>query len=659
MQWMVDAGLGQARPSMNARLLSVWIPIAVLVGCGVVAEVPENLVLEGVPEPTPERRRAVAPYLQFRPFTFLEWHPRRRDVLVATRLKETSQLHEIRLPCGACQPLTQRAERVIWGSYAPVTGEPLVFSQDQGGNEFFQLYRLNAEDGAIALLTDGSSRNTQVCWERSGEQLAYASTRRNGRDTDLWILNPRRPESNRLLAEVSGGGWSVVDWSPDGSQVVAVSLVSATSSELHLVEVTSGRTRRVSPASSEPVSYTDAAFLPDGRELLVITDHGSDRRRLARLNSETGALVRWGPELAWGVDEFDLSSDGRVAAILTNEDGWSVLRLIDAATGAEMGRPRNLNGVASGLRWHPSRREIGMTLSSARAPGDVVSVDTRVNGVTRWTDGAVAGVRHSRFVEPELVRVKSFDGLMVSGLLYRPDPRRFPGPRPVVLHLHGGPEGQSRPVFLRAWNYVVQEMGVALLYPNVRGSEGYGKRFLTLDDGLRREDAVRDVGAFLDWMGGRSDLDSGRVAVYGGSYGGYMVLASLAHFGERLRCGIDVVGISNFRTFLENTQEYRRDLRRAEYGDERDPTMAAFLERISPLNQAHRIRRPLLVVQGRNDPRVPVTESEQMVRAIRGQGGTVGYLMAKDEGHGFTRKQNADFLFLVMVEFLERHLLND
>jgi dipeptidyl aminopeptidase/acylaminoacyl peptidase len=473
------------------------------------------------------------------------------------------------------------------------------------------------------------------------------------------MLNPRRPESNRLLAEVSGGGWAVLDWSPDGSQVVAVSLVSANSSELHQVEVNSGRMRRVSPVTTEAVSYTDAAFLPDGRELLVITDHGSDHRRLARLNPETGALVHWGPELAWGVDEFDLSADGRVAAILTNEDGWSVLRLIDASTGAEIGRPRNLNGVASGLRWHPGRREVGMTLSSARTPGDVVSVDSRVNALTRWTDGTVAGVRSSRFVEPELVRVKSFDGLSVSGLLYRPDSRRFPGPRPVVLHLHGGPEGQSRPQFLRAWNYVVQEMGVALLYPNVRGSEGYGKRFLTLDDGVRREDAVRDVGAFLDWMGGRSDLDAGRVAIYGGSYGGYMVLASLAHFGERLRCGIDVVGISNFRTFLENTQEYRRDLRRAEYGDERDPTMAAFLERISPLNQAHRIRRPLLVVQGRNDPRVPITESEQMVRAIRDQGGTVGYLMAKDEGHGFTRKQNADFLFLTMVEFLERHLLND
>jgi len=645
---------------MNAWVMSVCKGIAVLgFGGAVWAETPENLVLEGVPEPTPERRRAVAPYLEFRPSTFLDWHPQRRDVLIATRLTDTPQLHAVRLPGAAPQPLTRLEERVTGGSYAPGTGDFIVFSQDQGGNEFFQLFRLDPERGGVELLTDGRSRNTEVCWERSGERLAYASTRRNGRDTDLWIMDPRRPVSNRMLAEVSGGGWSVLDWSPDGSRVVAVSFVSANASDLHVMDVATGQGRRLTPASREPASYTEAAFLPDGRSLLVVTDQGSDHRRLCRLDPETGALLRLGPESLWGVDEFELSADGRVVAVLTNEDGWSVLRLLDAISGVEMGRPRPLKGVATGLRWHPGRREIGMTLSSARTPGDVVSVDLRVNGLTRWTHGETRGLKASRFVEPDLVRVTGFDGLPVSGLLYRPDSRRFPGPRPVLLHIHGGPEGQARPQFLRAWNYLVQEMGIALLYPNVRGSEGYGKRFLSLDDGIRREDAVKDIGAFLDWIGREPGLDSGKVAVYGGSYGGYMVLASLAHFGDRLRCGIDVVGISNFRTFLRNTQDYRRDLRRAEYGDERDPTMAEFLERISPLNQVRRIRKPLLVVQGLNDPRVPVTEAEQMVQAIRGQGGTVGYLMAKDEGHGFTRKRNADFLFLAVVEFLERHLMTE
>jgi dipeptidyl aminopeptidase/acylaminoacyl peptidase len=247
--------------------------------------------------------------------------------------------------------------------------------------------------------------------------------------------------------------------------------------------------------------------------------------------------------------------------------------------------------------------------------------------------------------------------LKVSAFVYRPDPQRFPGKRPVAVIIHGGPESQSRPGFMARYNYFLNELGIALVVPNVRGSAGYGKRFLTLDDGYLREDSVKDIGAFLDWIGTDSGLDPARVSVMGGSYGGYMTLASLVHFSDRLRCGVDVVGISNFVTFLTNTQEYRRDLRRVEYGDERDPRMRAHLEKISPLNQVDRIRVPLMVVQGKNDPRVPLSEAEQMVKAVRAQGQTCAYLMAKDEGHGFAKKPNADFQFLSTIQFLQEHLL--
>jgi dipeptidyl aminopeptidase/acylaminoacyl peptidase len=277
--------------------------------------------------------------------------------------------------------------------------------------------------------------------------------------------------------------------------------------------------------------------------------------------------------------------------------------------------------------------------------------------IERWTESETGGLNPTGFIEPELVRVKSFDGLAVSGFLYRPDPKKFPGRRPVIINIHGGPEGQSRPIFQGRNNYYLNELGVAVLYPNVRGSTGYGKTFLTLDNGFKREDSVRDIGAFLDWVAQDAGLDAERVAVMGGSYGGYMTLASLVHFSDRLRCGIDVVGISSFVTFLKNTQDYRRDLRRVEYGDERDPAMAAHLEQISPLNNVARIRKPLFVVQGQNDPRVPVTEAEQMVKAIRAQGGTGWYLLAKDEGHGFAKKKNADFQFLSMIAFLQEFLL--
>lgn len=626
-------------------------------GLSAVAEVPSNLVLEGLPEPTPESRAAVAPYLEFRPSTFLDWHPRRRDVLIATRLAETSQLFEVRSPLGPLQALTSLADRVGSASYAPTRGDVILFSQDRGGDERHQLYRLDIPSGGITRLTDGTSRNTDVSWARSGTWLTYASTRRNGRDTDLYGMDPSRPETDRLLTEVQGGGWAPVDVSPDGQQLLAVSTTSANASALYRIEVGSGERRRVTPEDLGPVSITDAAFLADGRTALVVTDERSEHRRLRRVNLQTGRAEPFGPEIPWGVDEFDLSADGQRVAMLTNEDGVSVLRWLDAATGGEEGRAKLPKGVVSGIRWHPERPEIGLTLSSARSPGDVFSVDTRVNGLTRWTSGATGRGKASRFVEPEVVTVTSFDGLSVSGLLYRPDSRKFPGRRPVVVHFHGGPEAQSRPQFLRAWNYLLEEMGVALLYPNVRGSEGYGKRFLALDDGVRREDSVSDVGAFLDWIGRQASLDADNVAVYGGSYGGYLVLASMIRFGDRLRCGIDVVGISNFRTFLQNTDDYRRDLRRAEYGDERNPTMAEFLQRISPLSQARRIRKPLLVVQGKNDPRVSVTEAEQLVRAIRDQEGTVGYLLANDEGHGFVKKANADFLFLTMIQFLKAHLM--
>jgi dipeptidyl aminopeptidase/acylaminoacyl peptidase len=301
---------------------------------------------------------------------------------------------------------------------------------------------------------------------------------------------------------------------------------------------------------------------------------------------------------------------------------------------------------------------LAFSLTSAKSPSDVHSLDTQSGKVERWTESETGGLNPAGFVEPELVRLKSFDGLEISGFLYLPDARKFPGPRPVLVNIHGGPEGQSRPIFQARNNFWMTELGVALFYPNVRGSTGQGKTFVTLDNGFKREDTVKDIGAFLDWITRDSRFDKSRVAVTGGSYGGYMSLACMAHFSDRLRCGIDVVGISNFLTFLKNTQDYRRDLRRVEYGDERDPAMAEFLGKISPANHADQIRKPLFVVQGLNDPRVPASESQQMVKAIRDQGGTAWFLMAKDEGHGFQKKRNVDFQFCSTVLFLKQHLLD-
>jgi len=268
----------------------------------------------------------------------------------------------------------------------------------------------------------------------------------------------------------------------------------------------------------------------------------------------------------------------------------------------------------------------------------------------------LGGLDPAVFVEPERIAWESFDGRRISGFLYRP-PARFPGRRPVLIVIHGGPESQFQPAFIGRWNYYPSEMGVALVYPNVRGSAGFGKSFLKLDDGARREDAVRDIGALLDWIAREPGLDASRVMVMRGSYGGYMTYAAMTHYQARLRCGSALFGISNFVTFLERTEAYRRDLRRAEYGDEREPQVRALLERISPLASAHRISRPMLIYGGKNDPRVPYTEGEQMAAAIRRNGGTVWYLLAQDEGHGLDRKANADYHFLAQARFAEQFLL--
>ena len=228
----------------------------------------------------------------------------------------------------------------------------------------------------------------------------------------------------------------------------------------------------------------------------------------------------------------------------------------------------------------------------------------------------------------------------------------------MIVNIHGGPESQSRPSFSSTTQYYVNELGIAVIYPNVRGSRGYGKTYLKLDNGRRREDSVRDIGALLDWIAAAPDLDADRVAVTGGSYGGYMVLASVVHYGDRLRAGIERVGISNFVTFLENTQPYRQDLRRVEYGDERDPDMRAFLTQISPLTRVDKITTPMLISQGQNDPRVPASESEQIVAALKKGDIPVWYALARDEGHGFRKKSNRDYLSAVTAMFVQRHLLD-
>lgn len=640
-----------------------------------VVKPPASLVVDGVPPIPGALAEGIRPYTEFRGAVAFSFHPERVELLIGTRFADTVQLHRVLSAGGARTQLTFFPDRVAaaaWPRAAEVerlAGGPfLVLSRDRGGSENFQTYRLDPESGQVALLTDGKSRNSLGMFSRRGSRLAYTSTRRTGADTDIYVLDSSaasaetatetKTKTDRLVATVDGGGWSVLDWSADDRSLLVRQMISVNESFLWLVDVETGARTALTPrADGEQVAYGAAELTPDGKAAFVTTDRGSEHFRLARLELGSGRHLFLSDHVPWDIEELDVTADGRTVAVVANENGSGRLRLYDARSGKERRAPLLPPGSVAGVAWHANSRHLAVTLGSARMAADVFVADTRPGGgVQRWTASELGGVDLRALPEPEPIAWKSFDGRVITGWLYRPPPQ-FAGPRPVIVNIHGGPEAQARPVFQGRSNYLLTELGVAILYPNVRGSTGYGKTFTKLDNGLLREDAVKDVGALLDWIRTRADLDAERVMVSGGSYGGYMSLAVSARYADRIRCAIDVVGISNFVTFLERTEAYRRDLRRVEYGDERDPSTRAFLERISPLSNAAKIVKPILVAQGQNDPRVPLHEAEQIVATLKRRGTPVWSIVAKDEGHGFAKKHNADFLFYAQVAFIKTYLL--
>lgn len=620
----------------------------------------ENLVTDGIPRIPASVADAVGRYTEFRTASLADWHPIRREMLITTRFADTNQVHLVKFPGGARKQLTFFPDRVFGGSFQPRQGDFFLFTQDKGGDEFSQIYRFDLATGDVTLLTDGGrSQNGGLAWTTAGDRVAYGTTRRNGKDRDIHVMDPRDPTSDRKLLQVDGGGWGALDWSPDDKWVLVRERISANESYLWLVDAATGEKKLLTPkGGAEKVSYQGGEFARDGKAIYVTTDKDSEFHRLARIDLAGGAHGFLTTHVKWDVDAFELSPDGKTIAFVTNEDGVDALRLLDVATGKEQPAPKlGLGlGLIGAIDWHENGRDLGFAFASARSALDVYSMDVPSGKVERWTESETGGLSTAGFSEPELIRWKSFDGRTISGFLYRP-PARFAGKRPVVVNIHGGPEGQARPGFLGRSNYYLNELGVAVVYPNVRGSSGYGKTFLTLDNGPLREDSVKDIGSLLDFIATRPELDSGRVMVTGGSYGGYMTLAVATHYNDRIRCALDVVGVSNFVTFLEKTEAYRRDLRRVEYGDERDPKMKEFLLKIAPVNNAHKIARPLFIVQGKNDPRVPLNESEQMVATVKKNGTPVWYLMARDEGHGFSKKRNQDFLAFATVAFIQEFLL--
>lgn len=613
---------------------------------------PAALTADGLPAVPDALAAASRPYMESRGAGFAGWNARDRSMLVSTRFGNVNQLHSVAMPMGMRRQISFEAEP-IGGRWSP-TGDVLVTSKDNGGDEFFQIYTL--KDGRLSLLTaGGKSRNGLGPFSKDGSLIGFSSTERNGTDSDLYVMNPRDPATKRRVAEVQGGGWAIVDFAPGNGRALVIQYISVTKSNLNLLDLA---TNKLTPLGdhAKDVSYGGAEFAPDGT-LWVTSDEGSDFQRLGTVDLTTGKFTPRGPATKWDVDSFTISDDGRTIAMITNEAGIDRLSLIDVASGTARRVDSIPAGGIGGLEFAPWGT-LGFSLTSAKSATDAYSLDPATLVLTRWTASETGGLDPSVNVEPELITVKSFDGLEVSGFLYRPNPAKFPGKRPLIVNIHGGPEGQSTPGFMGRNNYLLNEQGIAIFYPNVRGSTGYGKKFVSLDNGpFLRENSVKDIGAFLTRLKADPRLDGAKMAVTGGSYGGYMCYASAIHYPDAFKGALCNVAISNFVTFLENTQSYRRDLRRVEYGDERDPKQRAKLEEISPLRRIGEIKAPLFVVQGANDPRVPKSEADQIVKKLRDEGRTVWYLVGENEGHGFAKKENQDYLFWATLMFWDQTLL--
>ncbi|HSU50920.1 MAG TPA: S9 family peptidase [Segetibacter sp.] len=619
-----------------------------------------NLIIQGIPAIPDSIVEGVKKYTESRGAVFCDWHPKRKEMIISTRFGNVPQLHLVSMPLGARKQLTFFNEPISIASFEPLKGDYFLFTKDKGGNEFSQIYKYDLQTADIQLLTDGKrSQNGGIVWSRKGKRIAYTSTARNGADRDVYTMDPSDPSTNKLLLQVEGGGWSVLDWSPDDKQILVSEYISANESHYWLVDAVAGSKKELTPASEHGVFYGNAKFNKNGSGIYFITDKDNEFLRLAFMDFTTSNINFLTSSIKWNVEDFDVSEDGKRVAFITNEAGVSKLYLLNTTTPAlQYFLIRTIpGGVYPNLSFNRDNKHLAVSANGAQFPTDVYVISTSNGKTERWTESELGEMVATDLKAPELIKWKSFDSKEISGFYYKPS-SKFSGRRPVIINIHGGPEGQALPVFQAANNYYLNELGVAIIYPNVRGSSGFGKTFLAADNGMKREESVKDIGALLDWIAQQPNLDASRIMVMGGSYGGYMTLAVATNYNDKIRCAVDIVGISNFNTFLKNTEGYRRDLRRVEYGDERDTAMAAYFEQIAPINHAEKITKPLFIVQGGNDPRVPRTESVQMADKVRGNGTTVWYLEAKDEGHGFRKKNNVDFQRNATILFMKNYLLD-
>jgi len=623
--------------------------------------VPETIINDGVPAIPAEIAADMKRYTSIKSAGFSAWLPGDEGMVVVTRRGNTTQLYSVTEPGGKLEQLTDFPEPVGGAGVCPDPEKRyLVFSKDNGGDEKYQYHRLDLETRQTTLITDGKSRHMGMVFNHRGDRIAFVNNRRTGMLFDVYVSDPLHPDKEKMVFEARRPAYYLpVGWSADDKSLLVVEYLSANQVNSMLVDLETGKSIDITPASDIPQFFAMGEFSPDGKWVIGITDRGSEFHKMVRMELSTRDIVTITNDIEWDVESWDVSRDGSRVAFSVNEGGVTSLYLMDPVTWKYTRVKSVPVGGVGGMTFDSRGERLALNLNNARMNGEAFHLDLEKDTLVQWTRSDTGGLDMSAFAQPELIHYPTFDQVdgkprEIPAFYYRP-PGDDGKPFPVVINIHGGPEGQYRPGFQGTFNYLINELRIAVLAPNVRGSSGYGKSYLLLDNAEKREDSVKDIGALLDWIETRPELDKNRVAVFGGSYGGYMVLASMIHFNDRLAAGVDIVGISNFVTFLKNTSAYRRDLRRAEYGDERK--IGDFLDGISPTTNAHKITKPLFVIQGKKDPRVPASEAEQIVATVRKSGASVWYQLAVNEGHGFRKKDNRDFMYYSIVRFFQEHLL--
>jgi dipeptidyl aminopeptidase/acylaminoacyl peptidase len=624
--------------------------------------IPSNIKVEGMPAIPQSIADGFARYAQFRQALLMGWHPTKRQILIATSFSTNPpllQFHFLDGPGRERRQLTwikSGLPSTVDASFDPADVNTFVFPSDPGGGEFGSLYRYDLATGETTLVTQAQMRYAPV-WAHEGKWLAYDSKERDGKDRDLYVIEPSDPSTKRRLGDFDGS-WVPQDWSPDGTALLVIEFPTNEEAYLWTVDVKTGAKKAITQHGGSNEAWYSARFSSDGKKIYAVGEHGGESPRLWRCdvaNCQWTAVSPEGVALDLNV-HLALSSDGSLAAYAADRGSATDLQVIDLTALKLRPLPDIPKGTVTRIAWRPHSREVGFTLGSVRSQGDAYSVDTSLGTLTQWTTSETTFNADS-LPTPEVISWKSFDGQTISGILYRPS-SKFTGPRPVEIYIHGGPDQHEYARWQGRSNYQLNELGMAIIAPNVRGSSGFGRRFADLDNGGGREGAIKDIGALLDSIATRPDLDKSRVVLVGPSYGGWLALEAGIVYNDRIRGIIEGAGVTNFATFLEQTDPARQDNRRQEYGDERDADMRKFLLSISPITRAAELKKPTLIVQAGKDPRVPVDQGRELVAALKANNATVWYEEVTNGNHENFGALGGDYVLYSWELFFKTFVLN-